>query len=73
VTYLPDTAFSVREARKALIDADLVDCMVALPRQLFYNTQIPTCLWFLTRGKSGGKFRKREGKLYLLMRGSWGY
>ena len=35
---------------------------VALPGQLFYNTQIPACLWFLTRSKSGGKFRKRQGE-----------
>jgi type I restriction enzyme M protein len=40
------------EIRKALIEADLVDCMVALPGQLFYSTQIPVCLWFLTRNKS---------------------
>jgi len=41
------------EIRKAIIDADLVDCMVALPGQLFYSTQIPVCLWFLTRSKTG--------------------
>jgi type I restriction enzyme M protein len=41
------------EIRKALIDADLVDCMVALPGQLFYSTQIPVCLWFLAKDKSG--------------------
>lgn len=41
------------EIRKAIIEADLVDCMVALPGQLFYNTQIPACLWFLTRSKKG--------------------
>ena len=41
------------EIRKAIIEADLVDCMVALPGQLFYSTQIPVCLWFLTRNKSG--------------------
>ncbi len=41
------------EIRKALIEADLVDCMVALPGQLFYSTQIPVCLWFLTKDKSG--------------------
>ena len=35
------------EIRKAIIEADLVDCMVALPGQLFYSTQIPVCLWFL--------------------------
>ena len=39
------------EIRKALIEADLVDCMVALPGQLFYSTQIPACLWFLRRDK----------------------
>ncbi len=41
------------EIRKAIIEADLVDCMVALPGQLFYSTQIPVCLWFLTRNKAG--------------------
>jgi type I restriction enzyme M protein len=40
------------EIRKALIEADLVDCMVALPGQLFYSTQIPACLWFLRRDKA---------------------
>jgi type I restriction enzyme M protein len=41
------------DIRQKLIEADLVDCMVALPGQLFYSTQIPVCLWFLTRDKSG--------------------
>src|SRR5688572_26174721 len=41
------------EIRKNIIEADLVDCMIALPGQLFYSTQIPACLWFLTRDKSG--------------------
>jgi type I restriction enzyme M protein len=41
------------EIRKNIIEADLVDCMVALPGQLFYSTQIPACLWFLARDKSG--------------------
>jgi type I restriction enzyme M protein len=41
------------EIRKAIIEADLVDCMVALPGQLFYSTQIPVCLWFLARDKKG--------------------
>jgi type I restriction enzyme M protein len=40
------------EIRKNIIEADLVDCMVALPGQLFYSTQIPACLWFLTRSKA---------------------
>ena len=42
------------EIRKRLIEADLVDCMVALPGQLFYSTQIPVCLWFLARNRHGG-------------------
>ncbi len=40
------------DIRRALIEADLVDCMVALPGQLFYSTQIPVCLWFLTKNKN---------------------
>ena len=40
------------EIRKAIVEADLVDCMVALPGQLFYSTQIPVCLWFLARDKN---------------------
>jgi len=43
------------EIRKALIEADLVDCMVAMPGQLFYSTQIPVCLWFLAKNKRGSK------------------
>ena len=50
------------EIRKAIIEADLVDCMVALPGQLFYSTQIPVCLWFLTRNKSNGRFRMRTAR-----------
>jgi type I restriction enzyme M protein len=40
------------EIRKTLIEANLIDCMVALPSQLFYNTQIPACLWFLRRNRT---------------------
>ncbi len=50
------------EIRKAIIEADLVDCMVALPGQLFYSTQIPVCLWFLARTKKNGRFRDRRGE-----------
>jgi len=50
------------EIRKAIIEADLVDCMVALPGQLFYSTQIPVCLWFLARSKRNGRFRDRRGE-----------
>jgi type I restriction enzyme M protein len=48
------------EIRKGIIEADLVDCMIALPGQLFYTTQIPVCLWFVTRNKANGKFRDRR-------------
>jgi type I restriction enzyme M protein len=50
------------DIRRALIEADLVDCMVAMPGQLFYSTQIPVCLWFLTRNKAGKGFRNRRGE-----------
>src|SRR5947207_3063653 len=50
------------EIRKAIIEADLVDCMVALPGQLFYSTPIPVCLWFLARDKKNGRFRDRRGE-----------
>jgi type I restriction enzyme M protein len=49
------------EIRKNIIEADLVDCMIALPGQLFYTTQIPVCLWFVARNKKNGKFRDRCG------------
>ena len=49
------------DIRSAIVEADLVDCMVAMPGQLFYSTQIPVCLWFLTRSKAAGKgFRDRR-------------
>jgi type I restriction enzyme M protein len=50
------------EIRKAIIEADLVDCMVALPGQLFYSTQIPVCLWLLTRNKKNERLRDRRGE-----------
>ena len=52
--------------RKNLIEADLVDCVVALPPQLFYGTQIPACLWFLARNKADSRFRRREGETLFL-------
>ncbi|MDT0499124.1 N-6 DNA methylase, partial [Algiphilus sp. W345] len=48
------------DIRRAMVEADAVDCMVALPGQLFYSTQIPACLWFLARDRSGGS-RARPG------------
>lgn len=47
------------EIRRAIIEADLVDCMVALPGQLFYSTPIPVCLWFISRDKRNSRFRDR--------------
>ena len=49
------------EIRKNIIEDDMVDCMIALPGQLFYTTQIPACLWFLTKNKKNGKFKDRRG------------
>ncbi len=60
------------EIRRSLVEADLVDCMVALPGQLFYSTQIPVCLWFLSRDKRNGKgmegkpLRDRHGETLFL-------
>jgi type I restriction enzyme M protein len=54
------------EIRKNLITEGLVDCMVALPTQLFYNTQIPACLWFLARNKTNHKFRNRKGEILFI-------
>jgi type I restriction enzyme M protein len=50
------------QIRQVIIEADLVDCMVALPGQLFYSTQIPACLWFLARDRKNGRFRDRRGE-----------
>ena len=55
------------DIRKAMIEADAVDCMVALPGQLFYSTQIPACLWFLARNKNPGKgLRDRRGQILFI-------
>ena len=48
------------EIRKKMVEADRVDCMIALPSQLFYGTGIPACLWFVTRTKRHGAFRDRH-------------
>ncbi len=61
------------EIRKAIIEADLVDCMIALPPQLFYGTQIPACLWFLARNKANGKFRDRRRKTLFIDARKMGY
>ncbi len=57
---------SENEIRKAMIQEGLVDCMVALPTQLFYNTQIPACLWFLARNRKNHKFRDRSNEILFI-------
>ena len=54
------------EIRDNLLEADLVDCMVALPGQLFYSTPIPACLWFLSRDRCGRKLRDRRGEVLFI-------
>ena len=60
--------------RRALVENDLVECMVALPGQLFTNTQIPACIWFLTRNKKERKgFRDRSGEVLFIDARNLGY
>ncbi|MGH2410181.1 MAG: N-6 DNA methylase, partial [Chloroflexota bacterium] len=60
------------QIRAALVEADLVDCMIALPGQLFFSTQIPACLWFLARDKGeqrgphGRRYRDRMGQVLFI-------
>jgi type I restriction enzyme M protein len=54
------------EIRKSIIEADLVDCMVALPSQLFYNTMIPACLWFVSRDRKNQKHRDRRREVLFI-------
>jgi len=67
------------DIRKALIENDLVECMVALPGQLFTNTQIPACIWFLSKNKaertaaSGRKLRDRKGEVLFIDARNLGY
>jgi type I restriction enzyme M protein len=66
------------EIRETIVKADLVECMVALPGQLFTNTQIPACIWFLTktkqkRGRGVAAFRDRTGEVLLIDARKLGY
>ena len=55
------------DIRRAMVEADAVDCMIALPGQLFYSTQIPACLWFLARNKNPGQaLRDRRGEVLFI-------
>jgi len=54
------------DIRKNLVDENLIDCMVSLPPQLFYNTMIPACLWFVSRDKKNSKSDdRRKGVLFI--------
>lgn len=65
--------------RQALIDNDLIECMIALPGQLFTNTQIPACIWFLTKNKKahtnamGEELRDRTGEVLFIDARNLGY
>lgn len=62
------------DIRQKLIEADLVECMLALPGQLFTNTQIPACVWFLTKNKKArGDFRDRRGETLFIDARKLGY
>jgi type I restriction enzyme M protein len=67
------------QIRKELIDNDLVEAMIALPGQLFTNTQIPACIWFLTKNKNartnsaGRNLRDRRGKVLFIDARQLGY
>ena len=55
------------EIRRAMVETDVVDCMIALPSQLFYSTQIPACLWFLARNKKASHdWRGRRGEVLFI-------
>lgn len=58
------------DIRKAMVEGDIVDCMIALPGQLFYSTQIPACLWFLAKNKhpvtKAGTWRERRGEVLFI-------
>ena len=54
------------DIRKKLIEDRLIDCIVNLPPKLFLNTQIPACLWFVSRNKANGKFRNRKDEVLFI-------
>lgn len=54
------------EIRRKLVEADLVDCIVALPEKLFLNTGIPVCLWFVSKNRHGNGHRERRGEVLFI-------
>ncbi len=63
---MSSTTSNEGEIRKNIIEDDLIDCMVALPDKLFYNTGIPACLWFVSRDKHNNKFRDRQKQILFI-------
>lgn len=61
------------EIRKNLIANDLVECIVTLPSQMFYNTQIPACLWFVTKSKAKKNERNHQGEILFIDARNEGY
>ena len=61
------------EIRKKIVNDDLIDCIVALPKQLFYNTGIPATLWFISKKKMGNGDRKRTGEVLFIDASEMGY
>lgn len=61
------------DIRKRMVEADLVDCIVMMPTQLFYNTGIPACLWFVSRYKNGNNTRQRTGEILFIDASEKGY
>lgn len=54
------------EIRKNIVEADLVDCIIAMPSQLFYNTMIPVSIWFVSKDRKDNKFRDRRGEILFI-------
>ncbi len=61
------------QIRQQFIENDLVDCIVGLPKQLFYNTGIPACIWFISRKRTGNGDRKRSGEILFIDAGEVGF
>ena len=54
------------DIRRKLVEADLVDCIVAMPDRLFFNTGIPVSLWFISKDRHGNGHRKRKGEVLFI-------
>ena len=53
------------DIRRNIVEADLVDCIIALPGQLFQSTQIPACLWFVSRGRQRRRWNRQGETLFI--------